>query len=456
MAIIDTHIDNTIEILVDNSGNSHELNAAYLNGRTYDDITQLVAGGIRYIGRAIGLVNSKTKEIEDVTEGATNLLVRIIIADTESGQETQDVTAVAGDMIVYGDQEFVVIPLQHVKTSAGEDTVYGWNLLGSMEGKATAKAETAKSTTGITAALASDLTLQNTSHSHTITDNGHSHTYDKATSASFTGSATTSGNNKTGIKVAFTNTPSASDAGHTHSIAHSHTAALNSNGVTITDGGHTHSVNLSGIKTDISSTSTETTSGKANLTASYKGDASFTGTAASHTHNYQKSSLSYDSTNHSMAIAYATTADSSTSITPAGSIGLPSVTVTDSGHTHSYDKTTSVVTSTNQSVATTSSKTGISAAVTNTAVTVSNVTATTLSGSSSASISLSNMELTVTDPGHTHSVTASGSVALSYTSTASGKSTTGVLVNSSSLASNASAKAVTINITDNGHTHTQL
>lgn len=455
MAIIDTHIDNTIETLVDNSGNSHELNAAYLNGRTYDDITQLVAGGIRYIGRALGCVNQTTKELEGITEGSTNLLVRIVVSDGNE-QVTQDVTAVSGDMILYGDQEFVVIPITHIKTEKEDLTVYGWNLLGSMEGKATAKAETAKSTTGITAALASDLTLQNTSHSHAITDNGHTHTYDKATSASFTGSAVTSGNSKTGIKVAFTNTPGASDAGHTHSIAHSHTAALNSNGVTITDGGHTHSVNLSGIKTDISSTPTNTTSGQANLTASYEGSASFTGTAASHTHNYQKSSLSYDSTNHSMAIAYTTTADSSTSITPAGSIGLPNVTVVDSGHTHSYDKTTNVVTSANQSVATASVKTGISAAVTNTAVTVSSITAATLSGSSSADISLSDMELTVTDPGHTHSVTASGSVALKYTSTASGKSTTSVSVNSGSLASNASAKAVTINITDNGHTHTQL
>lgn len=457
MAIIDTHIDNTIETLVDEKKQVYELNAAYLNGRTYDDIAQLVAGGIRYIGRALGLVNSKTKDIEgDVIEGATNLLVRIVTGDSSSGQITKDVTAVAGDMVLYGDQEFVVIPITNYIADDGEQTtVYGWNLLGSMDGKATANKETAKATTGISAALASDLTLQNTSHSHGVTDSGHTHTYDKTTSASFTGSAVTSQSAATGIKVAFAKTPGATDAGHTHSIAHSHTASLDSNGVTITDGGHTHSVNLGGIKSDIGSTSTATGSGKANLTAIYDGKPSFQGTKNTHSHNYEKSYLTYDSTNHSMSMTYGVAASTSADITPSGSITLPSISVTDSGHTHSYDKTTSVVTTAGQSTTTGSSKTGISAAVTSTSVTVSSITATTLSGSSSANISLSNMELTVTDPGHTHSVTPSGSVALSYTSTASGKSATGVSVNSGTLASNASAKAVTINITDNGHTHTQ-
>ena len=456
MAIIDTHIDNTIETLVDQGNQTYELNAAYLNGRTYDDITQLVAGGIRYIGTCEGILDPNeldpdtgTTFLQPIYDGCEILSIRLTTY-VNGKAESKDVTAVSGDMVTYEDKEFVVVPF-----NKEEKVAYYWIQFGSADGKAVAGYETSKETTGISAALASDLTLQNTSHSHSITDNGHTHTYDKATSASFTGSAVTSKSATTGIKVAFTKTPGATDAGHTHTIAHSHTASLDSNGVTITDGGHTHSVNLGGIKTDIGSTSTATGSGKANLTATYSGNASFKGTAASHSHNYEKSSLSYDSTNHSMSIVYATTASTSASITPSGSISLPSVSVTDSGHTHSYDKTTSVVTTAGQSTTTGSSTTGISAAVTNTTVTVSSITAATLSGSSSANISLNNMELTVTDPGHTHSVTPSGSVALSYTSTASGKSATGISVNSGSLASDASAKAVTINITDNGHTHTQ-
>lgn len=148
---------------------------------------------------------------------------------------------------------------------------------------------TSKNTTGIKVSVsASKPTFTGTAHGHTITDNGHHHSYQKATSAKFTGTA---------------HGHTASDSGHTHKYsevtkieltnpAHTHEA---------TDNGHEHAY--------------EKTTG-----------ATFSGKAFNITHKTY--SLNYNSSTYTLSLD---SADSTSSITPAGSITLktnPAVTGT--------------------------------------------------------------------------------------------------------------------------------
>lgn len=237
---------------------------------------------------------------------------------------------------------------------------------------------TSKNTTGIKVSVsASKPTFTGTAHGHTITDNGHHHSYQKATSAKFTGTA---------------HGHTASDSGHTHTYSevtkidltnpvHTHEA---------TDNGHEHAY--------------EKTTG-----------ATFSGKAFNITHKTY--SLNYNSSTYTLSLD---SADSTSSITPAGSITLktnPAVT----GSGRADITLTNVAQNTAVSkIWMIDAKSGIGKAD----VSISNTTAggsvslgytATDTGSSSTGITLANATAggsvstptctaTVTDNGHTHTL----------------------------------------------------
>lgn len=494
MGTIQTHITGTIESLIDNAGATHELNAAYVDGHSYDDIAQMVAGGIRFIGVT-------TSDLDDFS---TQLQIDIKVSETE----TKKVTAVVGDMVEHetSNLEYVVANIP--------GTGLCWVELGSTKGGAIAGKETSSSTSGVVANMGS-AALTGTAHSHTATDAGHTHTYDKATSATFTGKAATSGSATSGVSVksanltlgltdadttggtgsitaAFAETPTASDAGHTHSVDLTHTHTWSGSvdttklGVSVGDNGHTHTVDISGKTVTITNDTTAVTggTGKTGITVGVKADAdaTFAGAAHKHTASYNKASLAYDSTTYSMSLAQTATDISISEVKAGGSITLPSftATVTDPGHSHTYAKATSAVIAANQSATTSSGKTGVTASLSGTASvtgSVSKYEGNATSGLGKANISLGNLDIevndthqhtyqivdrgtssisvTLADAGHTHNITADGAIALGYTSTATGSSKASVTINSASLPDTAKTSNVVLTITDNGHTHTQ-
>lgn len=237
---------------------------------------------------------------------------------------------------------------------------------------------TSKSTTGIKVSVsASKPTFTGTAHGHTITDNGHHHSYQKATSAKFTGTA---------------HGHTASDSGHTHTYSevtkieltnpvHTHEA---------TDNGHEHSY--------------EKTTG-----------ATFSGKAFNITHKTY--SLNYNSNTYTLSLG---STDSTSSVTPAGSITLKTnPAVTGSGRADitlaNVAQNTAVskiwmvdaesgTGKANVSVSNTTAGGSVSLGYTATDTDSSSTGITLANATAGGSVSTPTCTATVTDNGHTHTL----------------------------------------------------
>ena len=235
-----------------------------------------------------------------------------------------------------------------------------------------------KSQTGISVSVsASKPTFTGTSHGHTITDNGHHHSYQKATSANFTGTA---------------HGHTATDSGHTHKYSevtkidltnpvHTHEA---------TDSGHAHSY----VKTT---------------------GATFAGTAFNITHKTY--SLNYNSSTYTLKLGSAT---GTSSVTPAGSItlktenattgsGKASVTLTKVAQNTAVSKiwmidTESGIGKANVSVSNATAGGNVSLGYTATDTGSSSTGITLANTTAGGSVSAPTCTATVTDNGHTHTL----------------------------------------------------
>ena len=242
----------------------------------------------------------------------------------------------------------------------------------------------------------------------TLTD--HSHTYQKATSATFTGSEVTSESATTNISAALDSAPTFSPTAHNHGV---------------TDKRHSHSFTATGTNTI---TTTPSNTGDATTTISAK----FTKTpyvtaCGTHTHapTYTAPTFSATVTNGIMSFSLSAGSVSIANAT-ASNINLQNtdITATSSAHSHTYDKTTAV-TFTGTSGQTTSSN-GAN-------ITINNA---------SAGGSVSKPSITVTDNGHTHKLTAKGDVVLGDSAETTGDSK-----------STATFADPSYTVTDKGHTH---
>lgn len=250
-------------------------------------------------------------------------------------------------------------------------------------------------------------TLQK-SGSVTLTD--HSHTYQKATDATFTGSEVTSESATTNISAELDSAPTFTPTEHNHEV---------------TDNKHSHSFTAAG-------TNTITT------TTNYTGDATTTISAAfaktpyvtacgTHTHAPTYTAPTFSATVTDGIMSFSLTGGSvSIANATATAINLQDtgITVNNPKHSHTYYKTTEV-TFTGTSGQTTSID-GANISI-NDAI---------------AEGSVSKPTITVKDNGHTHKLTAKGSVNLTYSTETTGDSKSG-----------ATFKDATYTVTDKGHTH---